>query len=86
MLVDLVGIEPTTSSMPCTENSSGRLVFKQLATGTWGRNGVFGAVSGQFPAKNFNTQNSRAAWAGVQQLQRAQTKDGITQQENQFSA
>jgi hypothetical protein len=84
--VDLVGIEPTTSSMPWRRKSSRRFVFKQLATGTSGRNGVFGAISGQFPAKNFNRQNSRAAWAGVQQLQRPQTKDGITQQENQFSA
>ena len=49
-MVDLVGIEPTTSSMPCKKHSSRRLVFKQLATGTSGRNGVFGAISGQFPA------------------------------------
>jgi hypothetical protein len=27
------------------------LVFKHLATGASGRNGVFGAISGQFPAK-----------------------------------
>ena len=48
------------------------------------------AYSALFPA-NFRPRistgkNSRAAWAGVQQLQRPQTKDGITQQENQFSA
>ncbi len=32
-MVDLVGIEPTTSSMPCKMHSSRRLVFKDLATG-----------------------------------------------------
>ena len=64
-LVDLVGIEPTTSSMPCCSRGSRSLVFKDLQTGTSGRNGVFGALSGQFPAKNSN-ERRRAAWAGVQ--------------------
>jgi len=33
-MVDLVGIEPTTSSMPCKQHSSRRFVFNGLATGT----------------------------------------------------
>jgi hypothetical protein len=64
-MVDLVGIEPTTSSIPCSFKGGRRLVFKQLATGISGRNGVSGAISGQFPAQIFNLQNRRAAWAGV---------------------
>ena len=50
--------------MPCTENSSRRLVFKRLANGTSGRSGLFGAVSGQFPAKNFNTQQQQSCMGG----------------------
>jgi hypothetical protein len=38
--------------MPCSFEGSRSLVFKQLATGIAGRNGVFGALSGQFPANN----------------------------------
>ena len=63
-MVDLVGLEPTTSSMPCCSRGSRTLVFKNLRTGILGGNGMFGAISGQFPAKEFN-ERRRAAWAGV---------------------
>ena len=49
--MDLVGIEPTTSSMPWRRPCSRYLVFKHLATGTSGRNGrirrYFRPISGQ---------------------------------------
>jgi hypothetical protein len=45
-----------TSSMPWKMNCSRYLLFKHLATGALGRNGVFGAISGQFPAKSKNYQ------------------------------
>jgi len=62
-MVDLVGIEPTTSSMPCSFKGSRSLVFKHLRTGISGRNGVFGALSGQFPAK-ISTQDQTSCMGG----------------------
>ena len=66
-LVDLVGIEPTTSSMLWSNNDSRRLILKQLATGRLAKNGYIGRhfrlISGQI----FNVRN-RATWAGVHQL------------------
>jgi hypothetical protein len=41
-LVDLVGIEPTTSSMPWKNHSSRRLILKQLTTGELVKNGYIG--------------------------------------------
>jgi hypothetical protein len=38
VLVDLVGIEPTTSSMPWKQGSSRALIFKGLTTGGVGKN------------------------------------------------
>src|SRR5437763_679366 len=50
-MVDLVGIEPTTSSMPWKKNSSRRLILKQLTSGTLVRNRYirryFRPISGQ---------------------------------------
>jgi hypothetical protein len=64
-LVDLVGIEPTTSSMPCSFQGSRSLVFKHLRTGISGRNGVVGALSGQFPAKNFDARSDELHGRGL---------------------
>jgi hypothetical protein len=50
-LVDLVGIEPTTSSMPWNDNGGRRLTLKWLATGTLVKTGYIGRyfrpISGQ---------------------------------------
>ena len=50
-LVDLVGIEPTTSSTPWSRKGSGRFVFKWLATGILAGNEYisryFRPISGQ---------------------------------------
>jgi len=53
-LVDLVGIEPTTSSMPWNHIGSRRLILRQLTTEHWSKTGMSGDISGQFPARNFN--------------------------------
>jgi len=45
--VDLVGIEPTTSSMPWKKHTSRRLIVKQLTTGELVKTGVYWAI---FPA------------------------------------
>jgi hypothetical protein len=63
-LVDLVGIEPTTSSMPWSRKGRRRFVFKWLATGGLaGKRYIrryFRPISGQKLATI-----KRAAWAGV---------------------
>jgi hypothetical protein len=50
-MVDLVGIEPTTSSMPWKKHSTRRLILKQLTTGGLAKNGYIGRyfrpISGQ---------------------------------------
>src|SRR6202007_55252 len=86
-LVDLVGIEPTTSSMPCRENRSRGLVFKQLATGTSGRKRqirrCFRPISGQ------EFQHATAAelhGRGFSSCREFKTQDGTTRQKNQSSA
>src|SRR6266852_5490870 len=57
-MVDLVGIEPTTSSMPWKKHTSRRLILKRLATG------ISGDISGQFPAKNFNNVKQPSCMGG----------------------
>ena len=64
-LVDLVGIEPTTSSMPWKKHSSRRLIPKRLVTGGLVENGYIGRYFRPISGQIFNVQNSRAAWAGV---------------------
>jgi len=53
-MVDLVGIEPTTSSMPCSGKNSRAFVFSTFATGTlvgkWHID-----VSGQISGQKINT-------------------------------
>jgi hypothetical protein len=62
--VDLVGIEPTTSSMPWKKHGSRRLILKELATGTLVKNGYIGRyfrpISGQiFHGKNIAELHGR---------------------------
>jgi hypothetical protein len=72
-LVDLVGIEPTTSSMPWKKHSSRRLILKLLTTGRLVKNGYIGRYFRPISGQKFDAQNSRAAWAGVQQQARLKT-------------
>lgn len=48
-MVDLVGIEPTTCSVTCSEKGSRTFVFKTLTTATLGRERAHLAM---FPAKH----------------------------------
>jgi hypothetical protein len=63
--VDLVGIEPSTSSMPWKKHSSRRLILNELATGRLVKNRYIGRYFRPTSGQIFNLQNSRAAWAGV---------------------
>ncbi len=67
-MVDLVGIEPTTSSMPCCSRGGRSLVFNHLRTGKTGGNGMFGAIPGQFPAKKFKTKGYGLHGRGFKQF------------------
>jgi hypothetical protein len=64
-LVDLVGIEPTTSSMLWKKHSGRRLILKQLAAGRLVKNRYIGQYFQPISGQIFNVQNSRAAWAGA---------------------
>jgi len=57
-LVDLVGIEPTTSSMPWKQKNRRSLTVKDLKTGRVGRTGAIGGICYQF-ATNLNQVGTR---------------------------
>jgi hypothetical protein len=50
-LVDLVGIEPTTSSMPWNCQGSRPLILKQLMAGQTGGTGINSAICNQIATK-----------------------------------
>jgi hypothetical protein len=50
-LVDLVGIEPTTSSMPCCGSKTKLLTKWHLAVGKTGKTGLVGSICCQNAAK-----------------------------------
>jgi len=50
-MVDLVGIEPTTSSMPWKYHGSRPLILKELTTGQAGKTGINSAICYQFATK-----------------------------------
>ncbi|HEY1938773.1 MAG TPA: hypothetical protein VGJ33_12625 [Candidatus Angelobacter sp.] len=50
-MVDLVGIEPTTSSMPWNLQNANLLTVKDLKTGIAGKTGLIGAICYQFATK-----------------------------------
>src|SRR5579864_7223364 len=60
-MVDLVGIEPTTSSMPWKRNSSRRLIIKQLATGAL----VTNRYIRRYFRPNFQSKSSGCRGRGV---------------------
>jgi len=51
ILVDLVGIEPTTSSMPWSSSNRKVQTVRYLRTGITGKNGPLGAICGQNAGK-----------------------------------
>jgi len=51
LLVDLIGIEPMTSSMPWSFPKAIMLTVKDLLAGTVGRNGQIGDICYQFATK-----------------------------------
>jgi len=51
LLVDLIGIEPMTSSMPCYECTQKLLTMRHLRAGKTGKTGVIGAICCQNAAK-----------------------------------
>jgi hypothetical protein len=51
-MVDLVGIEPTTSSMPWKYRGMSVLTAKDLGAGIVGQTGKIGAICYQFATKN----------------------------------
>jgi hypothetical protein len=53
--------------MPWKKHTSRRLILKQLTTGELVKNGYIGRYFRPISGQIFNVQNSRAAWAGVQQ-------------------
>jgi hypothetical protein len=61
--------------MPWKGYCSRYLVFKRLATGITGRNGVFGAISGQFPAKLQLDKNGTAVSGGFMATPDSQCKE-----------
>ena len=65
VLVDLVGIEPTTSSIAMQSERQPELCFQVVSNWYIGRKPVYWMI---FPANfrpNFSVYNRRAAWAGV---------------------
>jgi len=53
-MVDLVGIEPTTSSMPWNDHRSRPLILKELLTGLVGKAGGKAVICYQFATKTLS--------------------------------
>jgi hypothetical protein len=52
LLVDLIGIEPMTSSMPCCGSKTKLLMKQYLSVGKTGKTGLVGSICCQNAAKN----------------------------------
>ncbi len=61
-LVDLVGIEPTTSSMPWKHQGSRPLILKQLMAGQAGKTGINSAICYQIATKLNEWDQGADSW------------------------
>ena len=71
-MVDLVGIEPTTSSMPWNRQGGRPLILKQLMAGQTGKTGTNSAICYQIATK-LNEWDRRADSWGISPSRRANT-------------
>jgi len=61
-MVDLIGIEPMTSSMPWNGGMGVLLTVKDLRVGSVGKNGPIGAQCYQFATKILTEQGRAVPW------------------------
>ena len=66
--MDLIGIEPMTSSMPWNDDMGVLLTAKDLRVGTAGQNGPIGAKCYQFATKILTEQGRAVPWGSSPKL------------------